>query len=48
MGDPLDKKVKLELLDPRVLMGPLVRWERLDPWVLLECQEREAALDLVV
>lgn len=48
MLDPLDKKVKLELLDLRVLTGLLVQWEHLDPWVLLECQERGAASDLVV
>lgn len=48
MVDPLDKKVKLELLDLRALTGPLVQWEHLDPWVLLVCQERGAALDLVV
>lgn len=29
------KRVKLELLDPRVLQDPLVQWEHLDPWVLL-------------
>lgn len=46
MVDHLAKKVKLELLDPRVLQAPLVQWEDLDPWVLLGCQEREDALDL--
>lgn len=42
------KKVKLELLDPRVLQGLLVHWEHLDPWVLLGCQGREDALDPAV
>lgn len=46
--DPLDKKVKLELLDQRVLQVPVVHWEHLDPWVLLGCQERGDALDPAV
>lgn len=48
MLDHLAKKVNLELLDPRVLQGPLVRWEDLDRWVLLGCQGRGDALDPVV
>lgn len=36
MVDQLAKKVKLEQLDPRVLQAPLVQWEHLDQWVLLE------------
>lgn len=46
--DHLAKKVNLELLDPRVLQGPLVKWEDLDQWVLLGCQGRGDALDPVV
>lgn len=48
MLDYLAKKVKLELLDPRVLQAPLVKWEHLDQWVLLGCQGRGDALDPVV
>lgn len=43
--DPLAKKVKLELLVPRAQRDPQVQWAHLDPWVLLECQEREDARD---
>lgn len=41
------KRVKLELLDPRVLQARLVKWEPPAQWVLPECQAREGALDPV-
>lgn len=47
MVDHLDKKVKLELLDPRGLQGLLAQWEHLDLWVQLGCQGREDGLDPV-
>lgn len=40
--------MKLELLDPRVLQVPLVRWVALDRWDLQACQERGGALDPAV
>lgn len=45
MVDHSAKKVKLELLDPKVLQAHLVQWEHQDPWVLLGCQGRGDAQD---
>lgn len=38
--------MKLELLDPKVLLDPVVRWEHLDLWVLLAWWGSEDVLDL--
>lgn len=39
-------KVKLEPLDRRVNLAHRVRWDRMDLWVLVGCQEKEEDLDL--